>query len=181
MSNLFSVYEYFELLCYEDFKNNTDKVFSTNINEDKIKKLNDYFQKNNLISKKNLSSVVRKFISRDLSGKRNEPNFYIDFNPDFPYCELFQYLKNKKELWKKEIRENPNFNNVLDKLIEIQILVCNSIKLYDILGGDKDLLGEPVKEEMRKEEEKKQEKENEQKEGKKNIKKKKQNNNIIIF
>ncbi len=90
-------------------------------------------------------------------------------------------MKNKKELWKKEIRENPNFNNVLDKLIEIQILVCNSIKLYDILGGDKDLLGEPVKEEMRKEEEKKQEKENEQKEGKKNIKKKKQNNNIIIF
>ena len=137
-------------------------MYSTNINEDKINKLNDYFQKNNLISKKNLSSVVRKFISRDLSGKRNEPNFYIDFNPDFPNYELFQYLKNKKELWKKEIRENPNFNNVLDKLIEIQILVCNSIKLYDILGGDKDLLGEPVKEEMKNEEEKIQENENQQ-------------------
>ena len=32
-------------------------------------------------------------------------------------------LEKHKELWKIEIRENPNFNNLLDKLIEIQILV----------------------------------------------------------
>jgi len=179
LSNLFSVYEYFELLCYEDFKKNTDKIYSTNINEDKLNQLNQFFHINGkLITKTILSSVIRKFISRDLSGKRNEQNYYIDFNPDFPNCELFQYLKNKKELWKKEIRENRYFNNLLDKLIEINIFVCNSIKLYDFLGGDEILLGEPVKNEIQNEEEKKEEKEKKKKVEKKN---KKLNKKNIIF
>ena len=90
-------------------------------------------------------------------------------------------MKNKKEFWKKEIIENPNFNNLLDKLIEIKILVCNSIKLYNILGGDKDFLGEPVKEEMRNEEEKKQKKEKNKKKEKTILKRKNKKKKLLFF
>ena len=73
--NLFSVYEYFELLCYDDFKNNTVNNYKVSIPEDKVLKLNQYFEnkekkgKGYLITKLILSSLVRKFISRFLTGK----------------------------------------------------------------------------------------------------------------
>ena len=38
--NLFSVYEYLELLCYDDFKNNTIDNYKVSIPEDKVLKLN---------------------------------------------------------------------------------------------------------------------------------------------
>ena len=42
--NLFPVYEYLELLCYDDFKNNTIDNYKVSIPEDKILKLNQYFE-----------------------------------------------------------------------------------------------------------------------------------------
>ena len=80
---LFSVYEYFELLCYDNFKDNTDDDYKEIIPEENLKKLNEHFEKKDstgkgyLITKLVLSSAVRKFISRFLSGKRSvqEINF----------------------------------------------------------------------------------------------------------
>ena len=108
-----------------------------------------------LITKLILSSAVRKFISRFLSGKRNAQ----DINPEF---ELFNYLQCREDIWKKEIKENANFDREMSEFIEIGIQVKNALNLYEVLGGDKSLLGEEVKKEMQIEE-KKIEEENKQK------------------
>ena len=112
---LFSVYEYFELLCYDDFKKNTDEDYMEKIPDEKLKKLNEHFDKKDstgkgyLITKLVLSSAVRKFISRFLSGKRNEQEVNCNF-------ELFTYMQYREDIWKIEVRENNNFERELSEL-----------------------------------------------------------------
>ena len=178
---LFSIYEYFELLCYDDFLNNTVNDYKEVIPDDKLFKLNQHFEKKEkngkgyLISKIILSSSLRKFISRFLSGKRNE----LEINPDF---ELFNYMEYREDIWKRETRENVNFTRELSELNDIKILVKNAVNLYDELGGDKNLLGEEVKNEIQNEE-KKLEEENKQKmeEERINIRGRRRRNEGIIF
>ena len=156
LSKLFSVYEYFELLCYDDFKKNTDEDYMEKVPDEKLKKLNEHFEKKDnagkgyLITKVILSSAVRKFISRFLSGKRNEQEVNCNF-------ELFTYMQFREDIWKKEVRENNNFERELSELIQINILAKNSIDLYEVLGGDNILLGEEVKKEIQIKENKMQE------------------------
>ena len=179
---LFSVYEYFELLCFEDFKNNTNQDYMEEIPKEKSKKLNEYFDRKDkngkgyLITKKVLSSAVRKFISRFLSGKRNEQEVNCDF-------ELFTYMQYREDIWKKEVRENNNFVGELSELIQINILAKNAIKLYDELGGDEFLLGEEVKKEIQIKVEKSEEENREkvEEERSNNNRRRRRNNNDIVF
>ncbi len=57
-------------------------------------------------------------------------------------------MKERKDIWKIETSENANFDIEISELIEINILVENAINLYDVLGGDKILLGEEVNKEI---------------------------------
>ena len=66
--------------------------------------------------------------------------------------ELILFMKNREDIWKQEIRESVNFESELNEIENIQILVCNSINLYDVLGGDKYLLGDSVNREIQNEE-----------------------------
>ncbi len=90
--NLFSVYEYFELFCYDDCKNNTVNNYKVSIPKDKVLKLNQYFEnkekkgKGYLITKLILSTSVRNFISRFLTVKINTP----EVNPS---SKLFIYME----------------------------------------------------------------------------------------
>ena len=157
---LFSVYEYFELLCYEDFKKNTNIEYSVHLPEDIKNKINEYFKKKEegngyLIKKVDLSSAVRKLVSRFLSGKREEQ----EISPD---SELLMFLQWRGDFWKKEIRENANFEKEISELSEFKILIKHSIDLYDVLGGDTILLGEEVKNNIQIQEEKKIEEQNKQ-------------------
>ena len=79
-----------------------------------------------------------------MSGKRNE----LEINPDF---ELFNYMEYREDIWKRETRENVNFTRELSELNGIKIVVKNAVNLYDELGGDKNLLGEEVKNEIKNE------------------------------
>ena len=157
---LFSVYEYFELLCYEDFKKNTNIEYSVHLPEDIKNKINEYFKKKEegngyLIKKVDLSSAVRKLISKFLSGKREEQ----EISPD---SELLMFLQWRGDFWKKEIRENANFEKEISELSTFKILIKHSIDLYDVLGGDTILLGEEVKNNIQIQEEKKIEEQNKQ-------------------
>ncbi len=133
LSKLLSIYEYFELLCYEDFKRNTNEDYFTPIPEDKKKKLNEYFEKKEvegiLISKTILSGAVRKFISRFLIGDRFKN---IDWN-------IFLLLKPKSELWSDQIVSEKNeeqFNKEIDELDQINIKIKQSINFYEKLEGN---------------------------------------------
>ena len=145
--HIFSVYEYFELLCYDDFKNYTDNDYKKKIPEDKKKKLLDYFKKKDdtkkgyLITKLILSGAVRKFTSRVLTGQRDDR----EINPDF---EIFSFMEYKEDIWKNEVLNNANFSVELNELSEIDIHVDNAVELYDALGGDKILLGEKIVEKV---------------------------------
>ena len=182
LNKLFSVYEYFELLCYEDFINNTDEDYKEKIPEEKLIRLNEHFGKKDnigkgyLITRVILSSAVRKFISRFLSGKRKEQEVNADF-------ELFTYMQYREDIWKIEVRENNNFEREISELIKIKILAKNAVDLYDKLGGDKNLLGEEVKKEIQIQEKKMQEEIKEKKEEERTnvIRARRRRNQDIIF
>ena len=181
LHKLFSVYEYFELLCYDDFIENTNIEYKVKLPEEKKIQLNNYFyQKENgnghLITKIVLSSAVRKLISRFLSGKREQQDIS-------PQNELFLYLQNREDIWKKEIKDNANFDEEISQLSEIKILVQHSIDFYDVLGGDKILLGDEVIKEIKNQEEKKIEEENKQKNDERinNRRSRRNRNNEVIF
>ena len=179
---LFSVYEYFELLCYDDFKNNTDQDYMDPIPEEKLQKLNEHFikkdnsEKGYLITRQILCSAVRKFISRFLSGKRNVQEVNHNF-------ELFTFMQYREDIWKAEVRQNNNFERELSELIQINILAKNAINLYDVLGGDRILLGEEVKKEIQIKEKKIEEENKEKMEEERgnNIRARRRKNNEIIF
>ena len=95
-----------------------------------------------------LATIVRRFISRRLSGKREDNEIKDDDN-------LLYIIQTKEEFWPKEIIQDPKFNTEFKNMIyTFKVNVNQSIKFYDILGGDKELLGDK-KEFEEKEEEKK--------------------------
>ena len=91
-------------------------------------------------------------------------------------------MEYREDIWKREIRENVNFTRELSELNNIKIFVKNAINLYDELGGDKNLLGVEVKNEIQNEE-KKLEEENRQKmeEERINTRGRRRRNEGIIF
>ena len=122
-------------------------IIKKKIPEDKKKKLLDYFKKKDdtkkgyLITKLILSGAVRKFISRVLTGQRDDR----EINPTF---EIFSFMEYKEDIWKNEVLNNANFSVELNELSEIDIHVDNAVELYDALGGDKILLGEKIVEKV---------------------------------
>ena len=79
-------------------KNNTIDDYKVSIPEDKVLKLNQYFEnkdkkgKGYLITKLILSSLVRKFISRFLTGKWNS----LQINPII-------YMEYREDIWESQI------------------------------------------------------------------------------
>ena len=153
MSKIISVYEYFELLCFEEFKKNIDPSYKEEINEDKKNAIDKYFEEhqNIILNKLTISTTIRKFISRSLVGIRED----LEIGPNI---ELFSILIYKEDCWNKEIFTNAHFDREIEDLQKIDVKVGEILKLYEILGGDSILLGEIIKNkvEEKEEEEKKQ-------------------------
>jgi len=124
-----------------------------------------YFDKNKntLINKLIICTTIRKFISRSLVGIRED----LEIGENI---ELFSILLFKEDCWNKEIYNNNNFEQAIEQLKTLDIRVGEILDLYDILGGDKVLLGDKIKD---KEDEKEEEKnKKEKKSSTKNSKKK---------
>ena len=165
ISQIISVYEYFELLCFEEFKKNVDPSYNQKISEEKKECIGKYFDKNKntLINKLIICTTIRKFISRSLVGIRED----LEIGENI---ELFSILLFKEDCWNKEIYNNNNFEQAIEQLKTLDIRVGEILDLYDILGGDKVLLGDKIKD---KEDEKEEEKnKKEKKSSTKNSKKK---------
>ena len=171
ISHILSIYEYFELLCFNEFKTNILEIYKEEIIKEKKEKIFKYFEDNPncILNKLQISTAIRRFISRSLVGKRE------DFEVDSGH-ELFDILKIKEDCWRREIINTNLFEIEIEKLKELQIKVSEVLNLYDILGGDSILLGEKVKKQVeeKEEEEEKEEKENQNKKNKKKKGKKKQ-------
>ena len=140
LSKIVSVYEYFELLCFEEFKKNIDPSYKEQIAEEKKEKIEKYFSDhpNNILNKLTISSTIRKFISRSLVGIREDLEISANI-------ELFSILIYKEDCWNKEIFTNALFDQEIEGLQQLDIKVGEILNLYEILGGDSVLLGEIVK------------------------------------
>ena len=147
ISHILSVYEYFELLCFNQFKENMNLLYKQDIDNDTKIKVSEYFNKNPnvLLDKIRISTAVRKFISRSLVGQRVVE---IDANQ-----ELFFTLKSKEDCWNIELYHDINFNKEIEELKKFNIKICEALSLYQELGGDNILLGENIKKKVKKVEE----------------------------
>ena len=155
LNTLISIFEYIELLCYPQIIENVNDDYKVDIEQDEIDKINTYFNDNNdsLISKQLIATTVRRLISRFLSGKRAENEIKEDEN-------LLYFLQAKEEFWGKDIFNNPKFDEEFESMIySFTINVNQAIKFYDVLGGDKELLGDKKEfEDIEKKEEEEKEK-----------------------
>ena len=143
VDTLMNVFNIFEMLCWDKIKENLLNEYKMEINND-IKKKFDSFYKDNedkkYITKIKLATALRRFISRYLSGKRNQ-NEFNEKN------SLFLYLS-KEELWDEyQFTESQEFQDELNKLFsdddnKCMIMLGHSMNLYDYLGGDTSLLKE---------------------------------------
>ena len=165
INQIISVYEYFELLCFDEFKKNIDPCYKQTISDEKKEKIEKYFSDNpnTLLNKLIICTTIRKFISRSLVGIRED----LEINDNI---ELFSILIYKEDCWNKEIFTNIQFEQAIEGLKNLDIKVGEILSLYEILGGDKVLLGEIVRNKV----EEKEEEENikQSRKGKKSKKKK---------
>ena len=147
ISQILSVYEYFELLCFNLFRDNINTLYMQDIDDNKKKKISEYFgnHPNALLDKIRISTAIRKFISRTLVGERD---IDIDRNQ-----ELFFVLQSKDDCWSEELLNNNIFTQEIEELKKLNIRVGEALKFYDELGGDSVLLGENIKKQVKEEEE----------------------------
>ena len=135
---LISIYEYIELLCYPQIVDNVNEDYKKEIDKEQIEKINEYFTNDNekLVKKMLLATTVRRFISRFLSGKRGENEIKEDE-------KLLYFIQAKEEFWAKEIFNDPKFENEFEQMVDsFDVKVNQAIIFYNVLGGDKELLGD---------------------------------------
>ena len=132
ISSLVTIFEYFEALCWKDIKTSILPDYQLELTDEAKKFILNYFEeikdKETVINKQNLSSALRKIISRSLAGTRQE----IDIKPE---AKLSLYI-NKYELWGEELVENVMFQQEIVKIIRDDILIGHCWKLFNLLDGD---------------------------------------------
>ena len=100
--------------------------------EESKKHVIDYFKKdenqNKIINIQEFTFALRRLISRFLAGSRQE----VDIKSDL---DLILYI-NKNEFWSKEIADNDEKDNELQKICHKDIKIGNAWDLYNVLDGD---------------------------------------------
>ena len=139
VNSLMSVFNIFELICWEKIKENLIDNYLKEINDNMMQVIDIFFNDDNnknIITRKDLSTAIRRFVSRYLLGRRSEKE--IDKNSN-----LIDNLY-KKELWnKKDIVDNKQFEKELNLLFNIKnksmISIGQATKLQEYLGDEIEL------------------------------------------
>jgi len=137
VNSLIDFYNLFEHLCWEEIKVNINNEYKKKFEKDEEKqKIIKYFNnlnKNCIINKLNLSTAIRRFISKYLSGltddsEKNENN------------KLMPELT-REDLWDYSFVSHPYFEGEMDKIDkQFNITIGYAMDLYELLGGDNILL-----------------------------------------
>ena len=146
LDTLITIYEYFESLFWEETKKHIPEDFKLGLNSKEKEEILNYFERNKdnekIIDKKNLTTALRRLISRFLVSSRQEVEIKSDL-------KLSLYIK-REELWNNDYFENEEFNKEIMDIFKDNIKIGNSFCLYNILDGDKFLkmeLGLDIKKE----------------------------------
>ena len=140
INTLISIFELFEHLCWDSFKENLVGDYLQKIDDVWGKQIKKYFNdidKNpgKIIKKDIFCCAIRRFISRYLTGKRGENE--INENNTL----LNEILR--PELWKPFFTESDSFEMEIGEIMSIlthefegSLKVGQALELYDLLGGD---------------------------------------------
>ena len=140
VNSLINLIEIVELFCWDNIRKNLDKKYLEDIN-DEIKMqfdtnlIENLEDKNNnfMITRIELCSAIRKFLSRYLSGKSEE---IINEN------NLLKSYLTKEELWPINLAD-VDIENELNMIFgKLEVYISQSVKLFDYLGGDMEKLEE---------------------------------------
>ena len=133
IENLIDIYEYIELISYDQIIDNVNEFYKKEISEDEKNKIKNYFEQiktddSKIIQIDVLSNAVRKFISRFLSGKREDTE-YKEQEP------LLQFIEYKEEIWDKEIFNDDKFNDEIEGIMKYFIVhTSQSVEFYAFLN-----------------------------------------------
>ena len=146
VNSLVDLYNLFEHECWNEIKENINNEYKKKIKEEITNEINKFFEENDdkksIINKLNLSTAIRRFISKYLSGERGE-NEVNENN------KLMQELK-RPDLWDYLFVDHPYFENEIDKIDKkFGFVVGEAMDLYEKLGTDEKLLTK-IKESIRK-------------------------------
>ena len=132
LENIFSIFEIFESLCWEEIKSKICMDYRINISEEEKIRILEYFEENKgkIVNKNNLALALRKLISRNLVSSREDMNFRNDLE--------LKYLIIKSDLWDQDIieKESDNLEKELNDILSKEIKIGNAYDLYNILNGD---------------------------------------------
>ena len=112
-------------LIKEELKN-----YQNELNDKSKELINNYYQKEHLISKKDFACAIRLFISLVLFLEEDKENKIKSNNNN-----LINYLK-VSDFWSNDIYENDDFNKNLNELKSINVPVSQILYLYENLGRD---------------------------------------------
>jgi len=154
LEKLVEIYNFTEKINYEQIKENVSIDYKIKLSVIKREKINNFYMNypETIITRKNLSTSVRRFISRFLTQRED-----IDREHD-----LLPMLFSKDDFWEKEVFNNEKFEEENEILLDflrndawlyqnsnnliginnenekVEIKISEAIDLYDFLGGDKD-------------------------------------------
>ena len=133
IENLIDIYEYIELISYEQIVDNINEFYKKEISDDEKQKITNYFEnikndKNKIITIEILSNAVRKFISRFLSGKRED----TEYKEEEP---LLLFIEYKEEIWDKNVFNDDKFNDEIEEMMEsFEVHTSQSVEFYEFLN-----------------------------------------------
>jgi len=133
LKHLLAIYEYIERLCYNQIEENVISDYHIEVSPETKEIIEKYYRelsRNSIITRKILADAVRKFVSRFLTGKRQE----MDINGD---VDIFLFIS-KNELWPRNFTDDNKFeiefSQIQDKFnSKGKIKVNQAVKFYRIL------------------------------------------------
>ena len=134
INTLISMFEYCESYCWEENKKQISPDFKIDLEEKEKEAIIEYFEKNKnnekkIINKNNFTTALRRLMSRFLISSRQETEIKPELN-------LSLYI-GRAEFWSKDVSNHNSFENEIFDICKIDIKICNSYRVYEILGGDK--------------------------------------------
>ena len=160
INSLVCIFEYFEALCWKDIKEKILIDYKLDLPDETKKYILNYFEENKnketKINKTNLTTALRKLMSRSLAGSRQEVDIAGNSKLDLHI--------NKYEFWSEELVENEQFQKEIILIIKNDILISHCWALFQLLDGDAIL-----EKELNKNKEEKQKHQEQDKKDKENI------------
>jgi hypothetical protein len=142
IQKLMGIFDYFEALCWKEIEKKVPVDYQLELEEEFKTYLKTYFEKNinekKIINKDNLTSALRKLLSRYISGSKQESEIKNDAK--------LKYYITREDLWNKKTLETDGFENELDDIFKEvssfekkeskEIEVGQSQNLYKFLDGN---------------------------------------------